>query len=199
MNAPKAGPSKDDAALISAFLKGDKSAFDRLVLVYQDSVYNLCYRLMGDFTEANDMAQETFVKVFQSVGGFQFKSQFSTWLYRIAVNTCSNRIKSLDYRFRKVVRPFGYTEDENTEMPNSGDKNETSTPLEALEKKEQARIIQKAINKLANGKKTVLVLRDMEGFSYEEIAGITGLNVGTVKSKLARARAELRKKLSGVI
>ena len=193
------GASEKDAALIGAFLKGDKSAFDRLVLLYQDRVFNLCYRMMGDYTEANDMAQETFVKVFKSVGGFHFKSRFSTWLYRIAVNTCNNRLKSLDYRFRKMKRPFGFGEDENTKTANPWVSSDTSTPLDALEKKEQALLIQNAVNKLANGKKTVLVLRDMEGLSYEEIAGITGLNIGTVKSKLARARTELKKKLSGVI
>ena len=185
----------DDAALIRLFLAGDTGAFDRLVVRHQDRVFNLCYRFVGDYHEANDLAQDVFIKVFGSLAKFRFKSEFSTWLYRIAVNTCRNRVTSLDFRFKKKADSL-QSENGNITVALSDD---SGSPGIALEKKERSNIIHKAISMLSGDKKTVLILRDMEGLTYEEIALVTGLNPGTVKSRLARARRKLKEKLAGAI
>jgi len=185
----------DDAALIRLFLAGDKGAFDRLVVRHQDRVFNLCYRFVGDYHEANDLAQDVFIKVFASIKKFRFKSEFSTWLYRITVNTCRNRVKSLAFRFKKKAASL-HSERGNITVALS---DESGSPGTALEQKERSKIIQEAINTLPEDKKTVLILRDMEGLTYEEIAVVTGLNPGTVKSRLARAREKLKGKLVGAI
>ncbi len=198
MNTGKSHPNRLDKAdndLIGAFQAGDNSAFDDLVRKHQDRIFNLCYWLLGDYPEANDCAQDTFIKIFQNLANFRFESTFLTWAHRIAVNTCKNRLKSFHYRFsRKLVRldnPGG--------SPGSVDAiaDETGSPEMVHEKKERRTLIHQAINTLAAEKKTVVVLRDIQGLSYEEIVKITGLNPGTLKSKLARARQELKSKLSG--
>ncbi len=191
--------SLKDSALIKAFQAGDPAVFDELVHRHKDSVFNLCYRFLGDHQEANDSAQEIFIKVYRSLKKFRFKSSFSTWLYRIAVNTCKNRIKSLEYRLKKRTKRL-----DNHEMgtgSNLSDElvDESQSPMLELEKKERSRIVQQAISTLSETKRSVILLRDIEGLTYDEIADVTGLNLGTVKSKLARARADLRNRLRGVI
>ncbi len=198
MNTIKSHPDRsynEDNDLIGAFQAGDKSAFDDLVRKHQDRIFNLCYWLLGDYQEANDCAQDTFIKIFRNLVKFRFESTFLTWAHRIAVNTCKNRLKSFHYRFsRKLVRL-----DNSGRSPGSVDAiaDETGSPDMALEKKERRYLIRRAINALSAEKKTVVVLRDIQGLSYEEIVKITGLKPGTLKSKLARARQDLRSKLSG--
>ncbi len=187
-----------ESSWIRAFLSGDLKAFDRLVLCYKERVFNLCYRMLGDYDEANDSAQETFVKVFRSLKDFRFASSFSTWLYTIATNTCRNRIQSQEYRYRKkMVRidpcdPEGQERCCDLEDP-------APSPLAQLTQKERDIQIQRAIDTLSPEHRTVVVLRDFEGLSYEEIARITGYSPGTVKSKLSRARHRLCEQLKGVI
>ena len=191
--------SAGDAALIRSFLNGEKEAFNELVIRHQDRVFNLCYRFFGDLNEADDMAQEIFIKVYRSIGSFRFESGFSTWMYRIAVNTCQNRLKSMDYRFKKMISSFQGKNDPEKDGPEWEFPDRSSSPLLELEAKESALRVQKAINGLPKDKKTMVILRDIQGLSYEEMAGITGFTMGTVKSKLARARRELKKKLDGVL
>ena len=192
-------PGVEDAALIKAFQAGDEGGFDELVLRYQDQVFNLCYRFLGDHQEANDSAQDIFLKVYRSLKKFRLDSSFSTWLYRIAVNTCKNRIKSLEYRFKKKLRRLDHHGPESGNNASVDLADDSRSPLAELEKKERSLIIQKAIDALPEAKKTMVLLRDIEGLSYAEIAQITGFNLGTVKSKLARARSDLKKKLMGVL
>lgn len=190
---------QDDAELVSAFKGGDKSAFDKLILMHKDKVFNMCYRLLGNYEEANDSAQETFVKVYRSLKNFRLESAFSTWLYRIAVNTCKNKLVSSKYRHNKMmVRLDNPIEtEEGTHTIEIG--NNSLSPANELERKEKGIRIQRAIDSLPEAQKTLVVLRDIEGLSYEEIAKITSYNLGTVKSKLARARQQLREKLKGLI
>jgi RNA polymerase sigma-70 factor (ECF subfamily) len=182
---------QQDRALVKAFQAGDKASFDELVLKHKDRLFNLCLRFLGDYQEANDSAQEVFVKVYRSLKRFRFESAFSTWLYRIAVNTCKNKLKSSEYRHRKKM----------VHLDNPGDtgaleiRDETRSPLLELEKKERLNLIRRAIDSLPPEQKMVVVLRDIEGVSYEDIAHITGYSLGTVKSRLSRARLDLRKKL----
>jgi RNA polymerase sigma-70 factor (ECF subfamily) len=194
-----AGEPREDAALIRAFHKGDKVAFDRLVLKHKDRLFNLCYRLLGDYEEANDSAQETFIKVYRSLKRFRFESAFSTWLYRIAVNTCKNKLKSSAFRQKRKMVPLDNPIPANLNSPGREIKDESPSPASALEKKERMRVIQEAINALPPEQKEVVTLRDIEGFSYEEVVEITGFSLGTVKSRLARARLDLRKKLRSLV
>ena len=189
--------STKEAYLICAFQSGNKRAFDDLVLAHKDKIFNLCYWYLQDYQEANEQAQETFIKVFKGLKSFRFESSFSTWLHRIAVNTCKNRITSLEYRFRKKTDSLDNPEMADHFNPGDGISDEIQSPDVALEKKQKSAFVQKAINALPEAKKTMIVLRDIEGLSYEEIADITGLKQGTVKSKLARAREDLKNKLRG--
>ena len=191
-------PEKD-AALVRSIQAGDIAAFDQLVLKHKDKLFNLVYWFLGDYQEANDCAQETFIKAFKSIKKFRFESEFSTWLYRIAMNTCKNRLKSSAYRWKKKTVPL-----ENPEGSNGGNfshaiRNDSTSPVNELEKKERLILIKKSINSLPEEQKRMVVLRDIQGLSYDEIAGISGLNLGTVKSRLARGRLELRNKLKGKI
>jgi RNA polymerase sigma-70 factor (ECF subfamily) len=190
----------EETAWIKAFLAGDRSAFDKLVWRHQDKVFNLCFRLLGENEDASDCAQETFVKVYRSLKDFRFGSSFSTWLYAVAVNTCKNKLKSAEYRRRKRMIPI-----DDPPVASDGGKtvreieDPSPSPLAQLADKERERLLQGAIDDLPPDARTVVVLRDVEGLSYEEIVRATGYNVGTLKSKLARARQQLREKLKGVV
>ncbi len=189
----------ESAGLVKSSLAGDRNAFDRLIMLHKGNVFNLCYRLLGDYDDADDCAQEVFIKVSRSLKNYRFESRFSTWLYRVTVNTCKNKFRSLEYRLRsKKVRIDTVTlMDENEKI---GDiENPAASPATELLRKELDRLIQKAIDALPPKQKLVVVLRDIEGKSYEEIVGITGFKLGTVKSKLSRAREELREALQGKI
>ena len=190
----------NEPAWIKAFLNGDRSAFDRLVLRHQNRVFSLCYRMLGDYEDADDCAQETFVKVYRSLKAFRFDSSFSTWLYTIAVNTCKNKLKSAEYRRRQKMVPIDDPPEESggrkpvRELEDPG-----PTALTRLADKEREQLVQAAINSLTEDARTVVVLRDVQGLSYEEVIRVTGYNMGTLKSKLARARMQLRQKLKGVV
>ena len=196
---PSVHVALDDAALIRAFQAGDENGFNELVLRHKDRLFTLCLRFLGDPQEANDSAQEIFLKVYRSLNRFRFESSFSTWLYRIAVNTCKNRLKSLDYRFKKRMKQHGSLGALTSNDPLSEIPDGSGSPLMQLEQKERALLVQRAIAALPKAKKTVLILRDIEGLSYGDISKITGYTLGTVKSKLARARSDLREKLRGII
>ncbi len=196
---PEISSTLEDSALIKSFQAGDAEVFNELVLRYKDKTFNLCYRFLEDHQEANDSAQETFIKAYRALKKFRFESSFSTWLHRIAVNTCKNRLKSLGYRFKKRIKRIDSQEPTNGDSVFFDIADESQSPIIRLEKKELSLIIQKAIATLTKKKRTMIILRDIEGLTYDEITKITGLNLGTVKSKLTRARADLKKKLKGVI
>jgi RNA polymerase sigma-70 factor, ECF subfamily len=188
-----------DTQLIRAIRAGDMTAFDELVHRHKDKLFNLVYRFLGDYQDADECAQEIFIKVFRSIDTFRFESTFSTWLFRIAVNTCKNRIKSSGYRWKKKTVPFENPDGSKDGNPVSEIANGAPDPIAALEKKERWMRIQKAISSLPEKQHHVVVLRDIQGLSYREISDITGLNPGTVKSKLARARLALRNKLKPLL
>jgi RNA polymerase sigma-70 factor (ECF subfamily) len=190
--------AEEDNDLINAFIRGDHSAFEKIVLRYQDRVFNMCYRLLGDRNEAEDSAQDVFIKVYRSLKGFRFKSSFYTWLYRIVINTCKNRIKSVEYKSSKS-RVSIDTDRNNREYGIPVIIDNRPVPDKTLEQKEKMERIQEALNSLPPDQKTVVILCDVEGMSYDEIARITKNRLGTVKSKLSRARLGLRNKLEGII
>ncbi|MGM0453826.1 MAG: sigma-70 family RNA polymerase sigma factor [Thermodesulfobacteriota bacterium] len=182
----------DDHALIRAVIAGDTTAFDRLVYRHQDRVYNLCYWFLGEAAEAEDAAQDVFVRAYRSLPGFRFQSQFATWIYRIAVNTCKNRLKSVAYRIKKWTRDIAADDGVAVASLADADTHHMPSPEAALQKAQTTDAIRRAMDRLAADRKTVVVLRDIEGLSYEEISAITGWKPGTVKSKLFRARQDLK-------
>jgi RNA polymerase sigma-70 factor (ECF subfamily) len=188
-----------DKVLIEHFKKNDAKAFSKLVLKYQNMIFNLCFRMIGEYDEANDCAQETFVKVYKNIKKYEYRCSFSTWIYRIAINTCKNKLSSKSFKqSRDYVRLDNPHSPENV-IYNSEIRDNAFNPVELLEKKEKSELIQKAINELPSKQKTLVILRDIEGKSYQEISEITELKLGTVKSKLTRARANLRELLRDII
>jgi RNA polymerase sigma-70 factor, ECF subfamily len=197
----KAGnPGEDiERRLIASAARGDREAFDQLVRSQMHRVYNLCYRMMGDHEEAGDCAQDTFLKAYRSLKDFRGESSFNTWLCSIAVNTCKNRLQSAAYRHSRhdlSIAAVSSSDQSNCErdLPDPA-----PTALDRMERHELDSLLQKAIKALPPDARTVIVLRDVEGFSYEEIARMTGWAIGTVKSRLARARGQLRESLRGVL
>lgn len=189
---------RDDGTLVRDALAGDRRAFDLLVLRHGDMLFNLCFRMLGDYDEASDCAQDAFIRAYRALGGFRGEAAFPTWLYRIAVNICKNRLASAEYRrSRKAVRLEG-TGADDTLLPVNG-RASFSNPTARFEREEREAVIQRALDGLPPDEKTVAVLRDIEGRSYEEIAMLTGMRPGTVKSRLARARRRLRSKLEGIV
>jgi RNA polymerase sigma-70 factor, ECF subfamily len=195
----QAAAKEQEFSWIRAFLNGDGSAFDKLVRCHQDKVFNVCYRMMGEYEEAGDCAQETFVRAYRALKEFRFEARFSTWVLTIAINICRNRLKSLEHRVQmRMVRIDSFSK-ASEGLSHLEIEDSAPDALAQLTTREQELMLQKTIDGLPGDARTVTVLRDIEGLSYEEIARITGYNPGTVKSKLARARQHLRRKLKGLI
>ncbi len=189
---------RDDGELVREALAGDRRAFDLLVLRHGDMLFNLCFRMLGDDDEAADCAQDAFIRAYRSLAGFRGEAAFTTWLYRIAVNTCKNRLASSAYRrSRSMVRLEGTGADDAVLPPD--ERAASSNPTVRFERGEREAAIQRALDELPPDEKTVAVLCDIEGRSYEETAALTDMRLGTVKSRLARARRRLRSKLGGIV
>ena len=178
--------SADDHRLIAACLRGDSQAFGILVRRYQDRLYSTVYRLLDSAEDAQDVVQEAFLHAYQSLDGFKGDSLFFTWLYRIAVNTAI----SLKRKRRVVLSIDGARNGEGGIEPL--DPSETTRPGHALEQAEQERRIQQALNRLSPEHRAVLIMKDMEGQKYETMAEALQVPIGTIRSRLHRARLELR-------
>ncbi|MHB8985846.1 MAG: sigma-70 family RNA polymerase sigma factor, partial [Eubacteriales bacterium] len=180
--------------LIKRSQRGDTKTFESLVTMYQGRVYGLCLKLSGNRDDAEDLAQEVFIKAFHALRGFRLEADFGTWLYRIAVNLWLN-IKKRNSRtsYASLDDPIST---ENGEISREiADGNISGDPLASLEETEFRGQIRQALESLSREHKAVLVLRDMEGYSYEEIARITQCSLGTVKSRINRARQAMREQL----
>jgi len=191
----KIGINFDDASLIRDFKAGNRGAFNYLVLKYQDGIVSICFRFLGDYQEASDCAQDVFLKAFKALKKFEFKSTFFTWLYRIAINTCETKLRSSEQRYKKRTVSLDNPGTAERSNPSRTIVDNSPSPIEQLEHKERSIMLQDAINSLSKDHKTMIILRDIEQLSYEEIAITTGIELGTVKSRIARARIELRNKL----
>jgi len=185
----------DERSLIDRSRRGDVAAFDKLVRLYERSVYNTAYRLSGSYDDASDISQEAFVRAWNNLKSFRGESAFSTWLYRIVTNVF------LDDRKRKRARPTRsldevMTLDENEVTRQFEDP--APSPQERVEGGERQQILARAIQTLPETQRVMVVLYHTQGLSYEEIADITRLPMGTVKSRLNRARLALRDRLAPV-
>lgn len=178
-------PPQDENYLIQQVKDEDPSTFEWIVLKYQDKIYNLCRYLLGNPQDAEDAAQEVFIKAYRKLKDFRPESSLYTWLYRIGVNTC------LDHK--RKFRPEPLKDQSSAEYLSSAE----PSPERRYQSKEIGRAIQSAFEQLSKNSRAVIVLKEMEGLSYEEIAEVMDTSVGTVKSRISRTREELRRLLRG--
>jgi RNA polymerase sigma-70 factor (ECF subfamily) len=180
--------------LIERLKRRDEAAFNEVVRLYQARVFRLLLRMLGDRAEAEDVAQDVFITIFKSIDGFRGDSKLSTWIYRVATNHCKNRIKHLDRRGRGKKREFDeLSEHDALEATASGASGQIARPDQQAEANQVEAIVRAAIAELDEDQRALVILRDVENLSYEEIQEITGLVEGTVKSRLHRARLALAK------
>ena len=178
--------SADDLSLIQECRKGNTAAFGELVSRYQDRLFNTVVRLADNAEDARDVVQEAFLHAYQSLHSFKGDSLFFTWLYRIAVNTAISmkRKKRLVLRIQPAGEGGGAIE--------PLDPSETNRPGHAMEMAEEERRVHEALQKLSTEHRAVLIMKDMDGMKYEEMAEVLDVPVGTIRSRLHRARLEMR-------
>lgn len=189
-------PSEDlDQALVRRVQQGDKSAFDLLVIKYQHKIVHLVDRYVKDPAEAEDVAQETFIKAYRALADFRGESAFYTWLYRIAINTAKNFLLSRSRRF------YDYELDvQDAEQVESAQQlKDLDTPENLLMNEQIANVIKTAIEKLPEEMRIAITLREFEGMSYEEIAEAMDCPIGTVRSRIFRAREAIDEKLKPLL
>lgn len=182
----------EDTTVVLLCQKGDADAFEVLVDRHQKRMLNLAYRMLGDYDEACDVVQEAFISAYRAIRSFRRDAKFSTWLYGIVVNHSKNRLKQMESRSRHESTSLDdpIESDERSLQRQIRDCGESA--VEQLEKKEIEARVQECIRVLDTGYREVLVLRDIQGFSYEEIGEMLKLPEGTVKSRLFRARNALK-------
>ncbi len=169
----------DDFSLIKRFIDGEESTFSVLMTKHKEKVRNIIYLTIGDVNNVDDLSQDVFITVYKNLTHFRFECQFTTWLYRIAVNKCKDYLRKM--KVRNIFIPMRESEAEAIYSTN--------------EIKEEKEIVRKAISKLPDKLRIPLLLKDIEGFSYQEIAESVQCELGTVKSRIYRAREYLRKLL----
>jgi RNA polymerase sigma-70 factor (ECF subfamily) len=188
---------ENEVAFVDRLQVGSDEAFETLIHLYQTPIYNVAYRILGDAAEASDAVQETFMKIFKGIGTFRGDCGLKTWIYRIAISESLNRQRWWK-RWRRHA-PFSIDDTSPNgfrlaEVADSG-----PSPESACARVELEREVQKALNGLSFEHRVVVVLRDIEGLSYEEISTTLGLSLGTVKSRLWRARSDMKNKLESIL
>ena len=178
---------EDENLLIQHAVQGDSSAFNELLGAHESQMYAICYRMCGNYNDAQDCLQEAMLRVYKALPTFKSQSSFSTWLYRIAMNACLDELR------RKKNRP-------NTSLDalvgeGWSPKSDMETPDEHVIRKERTRVLHAAIQELPEEMRSAIVLRDIQGFSYEEIADMLNVSIGTIKSRISRGREKLREKI----
>ncbi|HEX8068964.1 MAG TPA: sigma-70 family RNA polymerase sigma factor [Pyrinomonadaceae bacterium] len=196
--APGEACDPPETQFLDRLRAGDAAAFDFLVRERTPDIYALLYRLTEDAEEARDLTQETFLQAFRAIQHFRGEADLRTWLYRIAVNQARNRWRWWRRRRRSATVSLDAT-DEDHERPLAArlPDERSVNPEEAALTRERERMLMQALRALSRVYREVVVLRDVEGLSYEEVAATLELSVGTVKSRLSRGRAELRRRLAG--
>jgi len=184
----------EEDALVTALCQGADDAYEILLQRYQQPVYNLVYRLMNDPSDASDIVQEVFLKVFKNIGNFRGNSSLKTWIYRIAVNEAYNHRRWFSRHQRREVA-LGPEEGLRSYADSLADT--SRTPFDQAADHETFALVEAALDKLNPKFRAVVVLRDIEDLSYEEIAAVLNISIGTVKSRILRGREALRKILEG--
>jgi len=182
-----------DAVFVRRLQVGEDAAYDELVRTYNASIYHVAYRMLGNSADASDAVQDTFLKVFRNIETFRGDSSLKTWIFRIGLSEILNRLRWWKRRHR--LSTISMDEDRNGNGRTLCVPDAAPSPYQSLESKEQEMAIQQALSRLSADHRSIVVLRDIEGFSYTEIAEVLGISVGTVKSRLARARTDMKKSL----
>lgn len=185
----------DETGLIQAARQGDLDAFNRLVLAYQDLVYNQAYRMMGEADSAEDATQEAFISAYRNLRSYRGGS-FRGWLLRIVTNACYDELRRRQRRPTVPLEPLAWGEEEIESPSWTADPGEL--PEETVARGELGMAIQNCLNELPDEFRTVVVLVDVQGFDYKEASDVVGKPVGTIKSRLSRARVRLRECLQAV-
>jgi RNA polymerase sigma-70 factor (ECF subfamily) len=185
----------DDKTLIQYCKQGDRAAFNELITRYEKRVINFAYRMAGNYDDAHDVAQEAFIRVFNSIGTFRGDANFTTWLYRIVTNVYLDERKRAKSHLQTSLEEYVEL-DENVVAKQIED--DGPTPDQMVEGKERDQLLQKAIESLPEYQRMMVVLYHTQSKSYEEIAQIMNLPIGTVKSRLNRARLALKEKLEPI-
>lgn len=189
---------RNDREFIEKLRAGDQEAFEKLVESHTGEIYGLLFKLTQDAEEAKDLTQEVFLKAVRSIASFRGDADLRTWLYRIAINTSRNRFHWLNRRGKdktvSVESTIGATETQIGETLVAAGEN----PEEGLLRREREAMLHRALGKIGEVYREAVILCDLQGLKYEEIAELLDTNVGTVKSRIARGRDELRKKLKGI-
>jgi RNA polymerase sigma-70 factor, ECF subfamily len=188
-----AGTAVSETGLLERCRRGDAQAFARLVALHEGMVFNLAARLLGDAEEARDLSQEVFLQVFRTLGRFEGRSSLRTWIYRIVVNQSRNRQRW--WRRRRRDRSLPLQDLTDAQEARLSEAQGAEGPQQQLERRERARAVQAALSTLSFDHRAILMLREVEGLSGEEIAVTLGVPAGTVKSRLARAREALRRRV----
>lgn len=188
---PRPVPEPIEDALVRRALAGDRGAFDRLVGLHLPRVWGVVVRIVRNREDAEDVVQETFLAAHRSLADYRGDAAFSTWLHRIAVTRSLNHLNRASVRLARASDPI-----DGEGVPEIA-ASETNTPLRALESKELLRRLAECLEKLPAAWKAVVALRDAEELSYEEIARVLGIELGTVRSRLARARGSLKSCVEG--
>ena len=191
--SPLIRPQASQEALIQTARLGDLEAFNALVLMHQERVYNLAYRILGDEAAAADATQEAFILAYRHLGRFHTGSFFA-WLYRIATNVCYDTLR---YQKRRPAVSFTQLSGDDDEERELDLPAHEADPETVIQRRELAALLQQHINTLPIDQRTALVLSDVQGLSDKEIAVIMRTSIGTVKSRLSRARAKMRRSLGG--
>jgi RNA polymerase sigma-70 factor (ECF subfamily) len=182
-----------DNGLVKRAQSGDRAAFDGIITAYRQMIIDLCRRYMRNQEEALDMAQDVFCAAHTNIKSFEFKSKFSTWLYRVAVNLCINRLDALKRRHYFDTGSIHADEEADRREIEIHDKSLGAD--DELEAKETRQIIMDALEGFDAESRSVVILREMQGLEYGEISGLLGMPIGSVKSKLSRAREKLKEKI----
>ncbi len=177
--------TNDDRNLIDRFKNGDTSAFGEIVLKYQDKIYNLCRHMLGNAADAEDAAQDAFLKAYQALPKFKPDASLYTWLYRIAANTC------IDYKRKPVFESLFSDSGEEEKLVHDRASDDPS-PERLYQSRQIDRALQACLGKLSPKLRLIIVLKEVEELSYEEISETLDISMGTVKSRIARARKELQ-------
>ncbi|HEX4997858.1 MAG TPA: sigma-70 family RNA polymerase sigma factor [Terriglobia bacterium] len=186
-------PSGEEASFVHRLQANEDAAYDELTRTYTSAIYHVAYRMLGDSAEASDVVQEIFLKVFRNIRSFRGDSSLKTWIYRIAFSEILNRLRWWKRRFRFAT--ISLDDGPDGASPRFYLRHSGPSPHQALETKERETVVQAALKQMSRDHRSILVLRDIEGFSYTEIGDVLGLSAGTVKSRLARARADMKRVL----
>ena len=186
-----------EVKFIERLKNGEAAAFEMLIRERSGEIYGLLYRLTENAEEARDLTQETFLRAFQSIGHFRGEADLRTWIYRIAINQARNRWRWWRRRKRDSTVSLDANDGRGQPLVASLRAGRSSNPEHATLAHEREGALNTALQSLGRSYRETVILRDLEGFSYDEIATTLGISIGTVKSRLARGRQELRKRLEG--